>query len=141
MPYTLRKEPPSVEDALFLKEEAGWVLTNPVSTQKGFANSLFCVSVYDNEQIVGMARVVGDGFTVFYLQDVIVRPPYQHQGIASRMLDVVMSYIAEHACPGAIVGLMSAPGKEGLYERYGFWRRPVGHHGHGMMQYWQMDYR
>ena len=88
-----------------------------------------------------MARVVGDGFTVFYLQDVIVRPPYQHQGIASRMLDAVMSYIAEHACPGAIVGLMSAPGKEGLYERYGFWQRHVGHHGHGMMQYWQMDYR
>lgn len=31
---------------------------------------------------------------------------------------------------------MSAKGKEKFYKRYGFWKRPNEHFGHGMMQLW-----
>ncbi len=144
MEYTFMKDLPTAQEVLELKEEAGWILTDPACTQAGLDNSLFGVSIRldgRDGKVVGMARVVGDGHTVFYIQDVIVRPPYQRQGLATQMLKAIMEYLETTACPGAIVGLMSAPGKEPLYERFGFWTRPVGHHGHGMMQYWKLDYK
>jgi len=141
MEYTLIKEPPTAQESLALKREADWVLTDLESTQIGLDHSLFAVTIRLDKELVGMARVVGDGSTVFYIQDVIVRPAYQRQGLATQMLTAIMDYIENAACPGAIVGLMSAPGIEPLYECFGFWCRPVGHHGHGMMQYWKMDYK
>lgn len=47
-----------------------------------------------------------------------------------------MNYIAENACDGAVVGLMSAKGKEEFYERFGFWKRPNENFGHSMIQFW-----
>ena len=47
-----------------------------------------------------------------------------------------MEYVKNNACPGAVVGLMSAKGKEDFYERFGFWKRPTDSFGHGMMQFW-----
>ena len=49
-----------------------------------------------------------------------------------------MSYIGDNACEGAVVGLMSAKGKEELYEKFGFWKRPNENFGAGMNQFWKM---
>jgi hypothetical protein len=53
------------------------------------------------------------------------------------MMKEIMNYIAENACEGAIVGLMSAQGKEEFYEKFGFRKRPNEKFGHGMMQFWR----
>jgi len=48
-----------------------------------------------------------------------------------------MRYIKRNACNNAVVGLMSAKNREGFYEKFGFWKRPNEHFGHGMMQFWK----
>jgi hypothetical protein len=53
------------------------------------------------------------------------------------LMNEVMKFIRENACLGAVVGLMSAQGKEGFYEKFGFWKRPTERFGHGMMQFWE----
>ena len=65
-----------------------------------------------------------------------MKPERQRMGLGTAMMEHVMRFVENSACPGAIVGLMSAHGKEAFYERFGFWRRPVGDFGHGMMQFW-----
>lgn len=51
----------------------------------------------------------------------------------------IMDYIDKKACNGAVVGLMSAKGKEKFYEKFGFWMRPNNHFGSGMMQFWEKE--
>ena len=49
-------------------------------------------------------------------------------------MERLMRYIRSAAAPGAVVGLMAASGCEGLYEKFGFVRRPLGERmGAGMV--------
>ncbi|WP_139904501.1 GNAT family N-acetyltransferase [Clostridium thermarum] len=104
----------------------------------GLKNSLFGVCAIYNGVTVGTIRAIGDGSTCFYIQDVIVNPDHQRKGIGQVMMKEVMNYIAENACEGAVVGLMSAKGKEEFYEKFGFWKGPNEHFGHGMMMFWNI---
>jgi len=51
----------------------------------------------------------------------------------------MLAYIHAHASPGAVIGLMSAHGKEPFIEKYGFVRRPTAQLGHGMTIFWQAN--
>ena len=42
-------------------------------------NSIYCITVKDNNQIIGMGRIVGDGAIYFYIQDIVVHPEYQKE--------------------------------------------------------------
>ena len=101
--------------------------------QKGLDNSIYGVSVYDGTKLIGMARIVGDGYTCFYLQDVIVDPNYQGYGIGRQIMDRILKYL-DNVEENAIIGLMSAKGKEGFYERFGFIQRPTDELGSGMIK-------
>lgn len=101
--------------------------------QKGLDNSIYGVSVYDGTQLIGMARIIGDGYTCFYLQDVIVHPKYQGHGIGRQIMNRILNYL-DHVEENAIIGLMSAKGKEGFYERFGFVKRPNNELGSGMIK-------
>lgn len=76
---------------------------------------------------------------VYYIQDVIVLPAYQQQGIGTQMMDRVMDYIRAHASHNTIIGLMAACGKELFYEKYDFTRRLTDHLGAGMTLFWHKN--
>ena len=59
-------------------------------------NTLFRVSVFDGEQIVAMARVIGDMGLCYYIKDVIVHPDYQGKGVGRLLIDELLKYINEH---------------------------------------------
>lgn len=48
--------------------------------QLALAHTLFRVAVYDGEQVIGMARMLGDLGMNYYIKDVVVLPAYQRQG-------------------------------------------------------------
>jgi len=127
----------TVEEFIELRNAVGWHLPGEEAIRIGLKNSLYSVCAVREGNIIAMARVVGDGSITFYIQDVIVMPDYQRRGIGAQIMESVMRYIAKTAAPGAIVGLMSAMGKEEFYEKFGFWRRPNENFGCGMMQFWQ----
>ncbi|WP_422124512.1 GNAT family N-acetyltransferase [Planococcus sp. X10-3] len=54
------------------------------------AHSLYVLSVWDNEELVGLVRVVGDGLTIIYIQDILVLNSRQNQGLASEMMRRVL---------------------------------------------------
>ena len=72
--YHILFESPSVEDFIALRHKIGWGETNFEMAKNSLANSLFYVVIRDQSRIIGMGRVVGDGYMYFYIQDVVVDP-------------------------------------------------------------------
>ena len=101
--------------------------------KKGLENSLYVVCVYNGEELIGMARVIGDGYTCFYIQDVLVNPEYQGRGIGKEIMKRILNYLKD-VDKTAIIGLMSSKGKESFYEKFGFIRRPNEDYGPGMIK-------
>jgi len=136
---TYEEHLPSPTDYMHLREAVGWRNVAVEAVVRGLAGTLYGVCALDHEKVVGMARIIGDGFLAFYIQDVVVDPEYQGQGIGSGLMERVMAYIAAHASENTVIGLMSAVGKEGFYRRYGFVQRPNDRHGCGMTMHWKRD--
>lgn len=79
-------------DVLRLYASVGWTAytADPEALRKGFANSLLTLAAYEGETLVGLIRAVGDGYTVVFVQDLLVLPAYQHQGIGSALLRAML---------------------------------------------------
>ncbi|MFZ4855613.1 MAG: GNAT family N-acetyltransferase [Desulfuromonadaceae bacterium] len=120
-----------------LRKAVGWKSYAEEDAARFLPNSLFGVCALTRDELVGMARVIGDGGLVFYIQDVIVVPEWQRRGVGTLLMDRVMAYIRQHAFEQSNVGLMSAKGKEPFYEKYGFVTRPTEALGAGMTIFWK----
>ena len=139
MEYEIIERLPSAEDYNRLREWVGWSAYDLDVIVRALPQTLYCVCAIIDGTVIGMARVIGDGGLVYYIQDVIVHPNYQRQGIGTQMMDRVMEYIGKHASQNSIIGLMSAYGKESFYEKYGFTKRPTDKLGCGMTRFWQIQ--
>jgi GNAT superfamily N-acetyltransferase len=134
--YTIKERKPTADELCRLRDAVGWRKRDTADLQLGLDGSLFGVCAELAGEVIGTARVVGDGRSVFYVQDVIVTPGHQGRGIGKAMMEKVMGFIASHACTGAVVGLMAAKGREPFYEKFGFASRPDDRYGAGMTQFW-----
>ena len=78
----------SIDDVLHLYQAVGWTnYTNqPQMLEQSLAHSLAIYVARDGEEIVGLVRLVGDGFSSVFVQDLIVLPSYQRQGIGSNLM-------------------------------------------------------
>ena len=135
--WSIVEQLPSAADYNRLRDLVGWGTYREDVIVKSLPNSLYCVCATADGRVVGMARVIGDGGMVYYVQDVIVVPGYQRRGIGTQLMDRVMAYICTHASHNSIVGLMAAKGKEAFYTRYGFTVRPTHQLGSGMTMFWK----
>ncbi|MDE7266484.1 MAG: GNAT family N-acetyltransferase [Lachnospiraceae bacterium] len=112
----------TAEDFIHLKVATGFINRPLEQVEKALANDLFDVSVVYNGEVIGMGRLVGDGALYWYLQEIIVLPEYQGQGLGRKIVNRLLEYIKETALPGTKVevGLTSVKGKEPFYEKLGF---------------------
>ena len=78
----------SIDDVLHLYQAVGWTnYTNqPKMLEQALSHSLATYLARDGEEIVGLVRLVGDGFSSVFVQDLIVLPSYQRQGIGSDLM-------------------------------------------------------
>ena len=136
---TIVEKLPTAQEYNWLRNLVGWRTYQLDVIDKALPHTLYCVCAYFGEKLVGMARIIGDGGMVYYIQDVIVIPEFQRQGIGTLMMDAIMAYIRLHASQNTIVGLMSAAGKEAFYEKYGFTTRPTDKLGAGMTIFWKKE--
>src|SRR5690625_789185 len=64
-----------------------------VGLQQAMKQSSEVISVWEDEELVGLIRVVGDGLTIIYIQDILVLNSYKNQGIATQLVQqVLMKY-------------------------------------------------
>ena len=78
----------SIDDVLHLYQAVSWTnYTNqPQMLEQSLTHSLAIYVARDGEEIVGLVRLVGDGFSSVFVQDLIVLPSYQRQGIGSALM-------------------------------------------------------
>ena len=98
-------------------------------------HSLFHVVIRDQSKLIGMGRIIGDGFMYFYVQDLVVDPDYQKQGIGNALMAQIENYLFASAKRGSTIGLLAAKGKEGFYTRFGYMTRPNDSLGNGMCKF------
>lgn len=53
-------------------------------------NSLYILIAWDENKLVGLIRIIGDGETIIYIQDILVLREYQRQGIGSKLLETLL---------------------------------------------------
>lgn len=56
-----------------------------------YENSLTCISVWEGDKFIGLIRVVGDGHSIIFIQDPLVDPNYQRQGIGKQLMQKVLA--------------------------------------------------
>ena len=83
-----KQEIVKLEDVLHLYQAGGWTnyTHQPQMLEQALSHSLAIYLALDGEAIVGLVRLVGDGFSSVFVQDLIVLPSYQRQGIGSNLM-------------------------------------------------------
>ncbi|EOU1713737.1 GNAT family N-acetyltransferase [Clostridium perfringens] len=82
----------NVKDILYLYNDVGWssYTKNIDSLIKSIKNSLKVISVWDKDLLVGLIRVVGDGHSIIYIQDILILQKYQNSGIGKRLIEIIL---------------------------------------------------
>ena len=122
---------------LELRRKVSWKPLTDEQAEKAIENSLLTVVAYDQDKPVGMGRIVGDGAVICYIQDLIVIPEYQGQGVGQMIMESLIDYARELKFPDTelMLDLMCAVGREEFYKKSGFIARPTEKLGPGMIMY------
>jgi len=79
-----------LEQLVTLYNSVGWVAyTNEQERPKlllALQNSTYVVSAWRGDQLIGLARGLSDEVSIFYLQDILVHPNFQQQGVGRQLL-------------------------------------------------------
>ncbi len=80
------------KELLELYNSVGWInyTQNPEMLRKAYMKSLYWLEARTEDRIIGVVRVVGDGESVVLVQDLIVHPQFQAQGIGGLLLHEVL---------------------------------------------------
>ncbi len=125
----------SVEEYNYLYDAVGWGSYGNIISKKALENTMYSVSVYDGDKIIGYGRIIGDGICFLYIHDVMVDPKYQNKKIGSQIMSKLLETINQIKLenPYVRVYLGASKGKEKFYERFGFITREDANLGSGMI--------
>ena len=122
---------PTNEEFNELFYSVGWGSRDDEKINKHREKSCFAVCVFEENKIVGMARVVGDG-SYYTVYDVVTKKEYQGQGIGRILMQEIVKWYKSIEDDDTYLYLGASYGKEKFYEKFGFKTRPYGHIGAGM---------
>ena len=110
----------NLKQLINLYQSVGWTsyTEKPKLLQQAVHNSLYVLGAFDHNQLIGLIRVVGDGLTIIYIQDLLVLPAYQNQGIGSTLINKVRKEF-RHVRQQVLL-TMEEPETRAFYEKNGF---------------------
>lgn len=108
---------------LDLYETAGWWTPRrpeDLQTLRKMIQNSVAVWVMESDEagIIGMARVLGDGISDVYIQDVTILPEFRHQGLATQLLAAVTEALRQSDID--FIGLIAEQNTEKFYAQCGF---------------------
>ena len=80
------------QEILSLYTSVGWTAytDDPDALHQGLEHSLLTLAAYENGRLVGLIRTVEDGYTIVFVQDILVFPEHQRKGIGAALLQAVL---------------------------------------------------
>ena len=118
--YKLVKTLPA-NDVIALYTAAGWWENTPHNRRiipKMVKNSMAFAVAKQGKNTIGMGRVISDGVSDGYIQDVTVLPAFRGRGIGQEIIRVLLGACAKKKLDW--VGLVAEPGTYPFYRRLGF---------------------
>ncbi|MDY5730478.1 MAG: GNAT family N-acetyltransferase [Eubacteriales bacterium] len=82
----------NAEEILSLYHAVGWsnYYNYPQMLQNAYQHSLKVLGAYVEDTLVAIIRVVGDSYSVIFIQDLLVLPEYQGCGIGTALLQEIL---------------------------------------------------
>ena len=112
---------PSVEAYNQLRVNAGMNSTKPYSEVKNaLEGTLFLVSVYEEDELIGLGRIVGDGGIAFIVCDIMVDKKFQRQGIANQIMEMIDQWFDENTHESSFITLLAKVPADKLYRKHHF---------------------
>ncbi|WP_313636905.1 GNAT family N-acetyltransferase [Paenibacillus sp.] len=112
-------EVPNYKEYIELRMLAGLNRKEDSVAKLALANSLFSVVIRnDDDKLIGMGRVIGDGACYYQIVDLTVQP--SEQGLVEILITEIMKYLTLTAPKDANVILMSELSGIGIYKKLGF---------------------
>ena len=125
----------SADDFNYLTDKVGWGIRDFHIVEEALNNTLYSISVYDDNKIVGYGRIIGDKTIFLYIQDIMVIPEYQGNKIGTKIMNALLEKIKEYKIinPNLRTYLGASKEKEVFYEKFGFKTRRDADLGEGMI--------
>lgn len=103
-----------------LYSSVGWAAytKNLDVLKKAISHSLHVISAWDEDELVGLIRVIGDGFTIIYIQDILVHPDYQDKKIGTELMTKILDNYPE--VRQKVLLTEEAPDVRRFYEKFSF---------------------
>jgi GNAT superfamily N-acetyltransferase len=103
-----------------LYSSVGWAAytKNLEVLEQAINHSLQVISAWNEDELVGLIRVIGDGFTMIYVQDILVHPDYQDKKIGTELMTKILDNYPE--VRQKVLLTEDAPDVRHFYEKFGF---------------------
>jgi ribosomal protein S18 acetylase RimI-like enzyme len=105
-----------------LYKSAGWWRNsyNPSEIKKLIKGSFVFAVVVDSQsgKTIGMGRILSDGVSDAYIQDLVILPQYRDKGIGKMLVEILLDYCLSRNITW--IGLISEPGQDNFYVSLGF---------------------
>ncbi|MBA3367654.1 MAG: GNAT family N-acetyltransferase [Geodermatophilaceae bacterium] len=123
---------PDADELIALYRAVGWTAytDDPAVLHAALAGSSLVVIARRAGRLVGLARVISDGATICYLQDVLVHPDAQRTGVGRALILAVLEPYA--GVRQKVLLTDDEPGQRAFYESLGY--RESRDHGAGSLR-------
>lgn len=103
-----------------LYESVGWTAytRDPERLVAAVRNSSWVATAWDGDVLVGLVRVMTDDVSIFYLQDVLVRPTHHRRGIGRSLIQAALTRF-RHVRQKVLL-TDDHPAQHAFYEALGF---------------------
>lgn len=111
---------------IYRMEQWNAYLKDDERLKRAFENSLSILGAFDGENLIGFIRCVGDGEHILLVQDLIVAPKYQKQGIGTKLFRTIWDRFADVRMFQVVTDL-SDPVDNHFYSSFGMKKLEAGH--------------
>ncbi len=117
----IENKAPKAEDYNLLRVASGIGSAKDVEKARiAMENSLFAVSVYDGDKLIGSGRIIGDGGVSYAVTDIMVDKEYQNRGIGEEIMNRIDEWFDKNTDENAFIMLIANKPADNLYSRHSF---------------------
>lgn len=116
----IRYNSPSAAEYISLRLKTGMGTKDLLKAEIALKNSLFIVSIWDKDKLIGFGRIVGDQGITYIVSDIMVDPDYQRKGIGKMIMKEIDSYLEKDTDEYAYVCLIANKPADKLYSQFSF---------------------
>ena len=92
---TIKENNKNINEFNLLYDSVGWGAYDKTISKRALDNTFYSVSVYDDDNIVGYGRLIGDTICFMYIQDIMVKPEFQNKKIGTLIMNKLLEKINE----------------------------------------------